>query len=39
MTAAVRSAGYSAVEIAEEPFRSGSLNGSFTKRLPVSATA
>jgi uncharacterized protein len=32
---AVRSAGYEEVEIAEEPFRSGSLNASFTKRLAV----
>jgi len=34
---AVLSAGYSSVEISEEPFRSGSLNGaSFTRRLAVS---
>jgi pyridinium-3,5-biscarboxylic acid mononucleotide sulfurtransferase len=32
---AVIAAGYSAVEIADEPFRSGSLNASFTKRLAV----
>jgi uncharacterized protein len=32
---AVRSAGYDEVEIDEEPFRSGSLNASFTKRLAV----
>jgi uncharacterized protein len=32
---AVRSAGYEEVEIAEEPFRSGSLNATFTKRLAV----
>jgi uncharacterized protein len=32
---AVTAAGYSAVEIADEPFRSGSLNASFTKRLAV----
>ena len=32
--AAVRAAGYAAVEIDEEPFRSGSLNR-FTTRLPV----
>ena len=32
---AVRAAGYAEVEIADEPFRSGSLNASFTKRLPV----
>ena len=31
--AAVRGAGYGEVEIADEPFRSGSLNASFTKRL------
>ena len=37
VTAAVASAGYSAVEISEEPFRSGSLNGpSFTRRLALS---
>jgi pyridinium-3,5-biscarboxylic acid mononucleotide sulfurtransferase len=35
IVAAVRSAGYADVEIADEPFRSGSLNASFTKRLPV----
>jgi pyridinium-3,5-biscarboxylic acid mononucleotide sulfurtransferase len=35
---AVRSAGYADVEIAEEPFRSGSLNASFTKRLAVAGT-
>jgi uncharacterized protein len=36
--AAVRSAGYAEVAIAEEPFRSGSLNGaSFTRRLDVAA--
>ena len=28
-------AGYEEVEIADEPFRSGSLNASFTKRLAV----
>jgi uncharacterized protein len=32
---AVRSAGYATVEISEEPFRSGSLNASFTRRLGV----
>jgi len=32
---AVRSAGYSEVEIDEQPFRSGSLNRRFSKRLPV----
>jgi uncharacterized protein len=36
VVAAVRSAGYSEVEISEEPFRSGSLN-TFTKRLAVSS--
>jgi hypothetical protein len=35
---AVRSAGYAAVEIGEEPFRSGSLNASFTRRLAVSGS-
>jgi uncharacterized protein len=33
--AAVRSAGYAEVEIDERPFRSGSLNASFTRRLRV----
>lgn len=32
---AVRSAGYEDVEISDEPFRSGSLNASFTRRLGV----
>ena len=32
---AVSAAGYAEVEISEEPFRSGSLNASFTKRLAV----
>jgi uncharacterized protein len=32
---AVRSAGYAEVEIDERPFRSGSLNRPFAKRLPV----
>jgi pyridinium-3,5-biscarboxylic acid mononucleotide sulfurtransferase len=32
---AVLGAGYSDVEIADEPFRSGSLNASFTKRFAV----
>lgn len=32
---AVLGAGYAAVEISEEPFRSGSLNASFTRRLAV----
>ena len=35
VAAAVRAAGYAEVEIAEEPFRSGSLNASFTRRLAV----
>jgi pyridinium-3,5-biscarboxylic acid mononucleotide sulfurtransferase len=35
IVAAVTSAGYSDVEIADEPFRSGSLNASFTKRLLI----
>jgi pyridinium-3,5-biscarboxylic acid mononucleotide sulfurtransferase len=33
--AAVRSAGYDRVELSPEPFRSGSLNGGFTRRLQV----
>lgn len=37
ITEAVAAAGYDEVEIAEEPFRSGSLNASFTKRLAVSS--
>jgi uncharacterized protein len=36
--AAVLAAGYEEVEIAEEPFRSGSLNASFTKRLAVAGS-
>jgi uncharacterized protein len=35
VVAAVRSAGYSIVEIAEEPFRSGSLNAPFARPLRV----
>ena len=35
IVAAVTAAGYAGVEIADEPFRSGSLNASFTKRLAV----
>ena len=35
IVAVVRAAGYWKVEIADEPFRSGSLNASFTKRLAV----
>jgi uncharacterized protein len=34
---AVAGAGYEEVEIADEPFRSGSLNASFTKRLVVAS--
>jgi pyridinium-3,5-biscarboxylic acid mononucleotide sulfurtransferase len=34
---AVAAAGYDEVEIADEPFRSGSLNASFTKRLAVAS--
>jgi len=37
IVAAVCSAGYADVEIADEPFRSGSLNASFTKRLTVAS--
>jgi uncharacterized protein len=37
IVAAVASAGYADVEIADEPFRSGSLNASFTKRLAVAS--
>lgn len=37
IVAAVRVAGYADVEIADEPFRSGSLNASFTKRLSVAS--
>jgi pyridinium-3,5-biscarboxylic acid mononucleotide sulfurtransferase len=33
--AAVRSAGYADVEIDEEPFRSGSLNAAFARRLEI----
>lgn len=35
--AAVRAAGYGRVEIDPEPFRSGSLNATFTRTLPVAA--
>ena len=35
IVAAVTAAGYGDVEISDEPFRSGSLNASFTKRLAV----
>ena len=35
---AVRSAGYARVEIDEQPFRSGSLNVGFTRRLAVSSS-
>jgi len=34
---AVAGAGYEEVEISDEPFRSGSLNASFTKRLAVAS--
>jgi pyridinium-3,5-biscarboxylic acid mononucleotide sulfurtransferase len=34
---AVAAAGYDEVEISDEPFRSGSLNASFTKRLAVAS--
>jgi pyridinium-3,5-biscarboxylic acid mononucleotide sulfurtransferase len=34
---AVAAAGYEEVEISEEPFRSGSLNASFTRRLVVAS--
>lgn len=37
IVAAVTSAGYAAVEIDEKPFRSGSLNAGFTRRLVVSS--
>ena len=37
IAAAVSAAGYAQVEIAAEPFRSGSLNASFTKRLAVAS--
>ena len=37
IVAAVVAAGYDEVEIADEPFRSGSLNASFTKRLAVAS--
>ena len=35
---AVGSAGYAAVEIDEQPFRSGSLNAGFTKRLAIAGS-
>jgi uncharacterized protein len=35
IVAAVATAGYDDVEISDEPFRSGSLNASFTRRLVV----
>jgi uncharacterized protein len=35
---AVSGAGYAEVEIADEPFRSGSLNASFTRRLAISSS-
>ena len=39
VTKAVLSAGYAEVEIADEPFRSGSLNGAFVKQLGIVATS
>jgi pyridinium-3,5-biscarboxylic acid mononucleotide sulfurtransferase len=38
VVAAVTAAGYESVEIAEQPFRSGSLNASFVRTLAVSGT-
>lgn len=38
VVAAVASAGYRAVEISREPFRSGSLNAKFTRRLALHST-
>jgi uncharacterized protein len=38
IVAAVQAAGYAAVEISEQPFRSGSLNASFTKRLAIAGS-
>lgn len=38
VAAAVRAAGYAAVEVSDAPFRSGSLNASFTKRLEVAGS-
>jgi uncharacterized protein len=38
VVAAVLASGYDEVEIADEPFRSGSLNASFTKRLAVAGS-
>jgi uncharacterized protein len=38
IAAAVAAAGYDEVEISREPFRSGSLNASFTKRLAVTGS-
>jgi uncharacterized protein len=37
IAAAVTAAGYDKVEISDEPFRSGSLNASFTRRLAVAS--
>ena len=37
IAAAVTSAGYDEVEISNEPFRSGSLNASFTRKLALSS--
>ncbi len=38
VVAAVASAGYATAEIDEQPFRSGSLNASFTRRLAVAGS-
>jgi uncharacterized protein len=38
IVAAVTAAGYTNVEIGDEPFRSGSLNASFTKRFAVAGS-
>lgn len=38
VSAAVASAGYAAVEIDDKPFRSGSLNAAFTRRLTAPAS-
>lgn len=39
IAAAVCSAGYAEVEIADEPFRSGSLNATFTRPLAVASSS
>jgi PP-loop superfamily ATP-utilizing enzyme len=38
IVSAVASAGYAKVEISDEPFRTGSLNRSFTKRLALAGS-